>query len=69
VNVGAPSVDVCFAFHGGHPFSREDLKAKFDDCASLVLAQDRLTQAFNAIESVDTMADVRQLVRALSVRT
>ncbi len=58
-------------YRGGpdNPFTREDLKAKFDDCAGLVLAQDRLTPAFNAIESVDTMADVRQLVRALSVRT
>jgi 2-methylcitrate dehydratase PrpD len=58
-------------YRGGpeNPFSRADLKAKFDDCASLVLAQDRLTPAFNAIESVDSMADIRQLVRMLSSRT
>jgi 2-methylcitrate dehydratase PrpD len=58
-------------YRGGpdNPFTREDLKAKFDDCAGLVLAQDRLTPAFNAIESVDSMADIRQLVRLLSART
>ena len=58
-------------YRGGpdNPFTRADLKAKFDDCASLVLAQDRLTPAFNAIESVDSMADVRQLVRTLTSRT
>ena len=58
-------------YRGGpdNPFTREDLKAKFDDCAGLVLAQDRLTPAFNAIEAVDSMADIRQLVRMLSSRT
>src|SRR6266850_255829 len=58
-------------YRGGpeNPFSREDLKAKFDDCAGLVLAQDRLTPVFNAIESVDSMSDIRQLVRMLSSRT
>src|SRR5207244_3051339 len=55
-------------YRGGpdNPFTREDLKAKFEDCAQLVLAQDRLGPAFNAIESVDTMPDIRQLVRSLS---
>jgi 2-methylcitrate dehydratase PrpD len=58
-------------YRGGpdNPFTREDLKAKFDDCAGLVLAQDRLTPVFNAIESVDSMADIRQLVRMLAPRT
>lgn len=58
-------------YRGGpeNPFTREDLKAKFDDCASLVLAKDRLTPAFAAIESVDKMADIRQLVRMLTSRT
>src|ERR1044071_5467818 len=58
-------------YRGGpeNPFTREDLKAKFDDCASLVLAQDRLTPVFNAIESGDSMADIRQLVRMLAPRT
>ena len=51
------------------PFTREELKAKFDDCASAVLAGNRLTPAFTAIESVDSLADVRQLVRTLTTRT
>jgi len=58
-------------YRGGpdNPFTRADLKAKFDDCAQLVLAQDRLGPAFNAIESVDSMPDIRQLVRILSSRS
>ena len=58
-------------YRGGpdNPFTREDLKAKFEDCASLVLAKDRLTPAFNAIETVDSGGDVRQLVRVLTTRT
>ena len=58
-------------YRGGpdNPFTRADLKAKFNDCAQLVLAQDRLGPAFNAIESVDSMPDIRQLVRILSSRS
>src|SRR6266545_7433260 len=58
-------------YRGGpdNPFTRADLKAKFDDCAGLVLAQDRLGPAFNAIESVDSMPDIRQLVKILSSRS
>jgi len=55
-------------YRGGpeNPFSRADLKAKFDDCAGLVLPAHRLDAAFTAIESVDAMSDVRQLVKALA---
>ena len=58
-------------YRGGpdNPFTREDLRAKFEDCAQLVLAQDRIGPAFTAIESVDTLPDIRQLIRALSART
>ena len=57
----------------GHPAAPDsavgrdipDLKAKFDDCAGLVLPQQRLDAAFKAIELVDSMADIRQLVKAL----
>jgi len=54
-------------YRGGpeNPFTRADLKAKFDDCAGLVLPQHRLDAAFTAIESVDSMSDVRQLVKVL----
>jgi len=51
------------------PFTREDLRAKFEDCASLVLAQDRIGPAFTTIETVDNLSDIRQLVRALTART
>jgi len=55
-------------YRGGpeNPFTRADLKAKFDDCAGLVLPQPRLDAAFTAIESVDSMPDVRQLVKVLA---
>jgi 2-methylcitrate dehydratase PrpD len=55
-------------YRGGpdNPFTRADLKAKFDDCAGLVLPQQRLDAAFNAIESVDSMTDIRQFVKALA---
>jgi hypothetical protein len=54
-------------YRGGpeNPFTRADLKAKFDDCAGLVLPQHRLDPAFTAIESVDSMPDVRQLLKVL----
>ena len=55
-------------YRGGpeNPFSRADLKGKFDDCAGLVLPPHRLDAAFTAIEAVDSMADVRQLVKVLA---
>jgi 2-methylcitrate dehydratase PrpD len=54
-------------YRGGpdNPFTRADLKAKFDDCAGLVLPQQRLDAAFKAIEWVDSTPDIRQLVKAL----
>ena len=57
-------------YRGGpdNPFSREDLRAKFTDCAQLVLTEPQVAQAFTAIEGVDRLADVRQLVRALAPR-
>ena len=55
-------------YRGGpeNPFSRADLKGKFDDCAGLVLPPHRLDAAFTAIEAVDSMADLRQLVKVLA---
>ena len=55
-------------YRGGpeNPFTRADLKAKFDDCAGLVLPAARLDAAFTAIESVDSMADIRQLMKVLA---
>lgn len=58
-------------YRGGpeNPFSREDLRAKFEDCGQLVLSPAQLQRAFTTIESVDTLGHVRQLVEALSPRT
>ncbi len=58
-------------YRGGpdNPFTREDLRAKFEDCAQLVLSPAQIQRAFTAIESIDTMGNVRQLIQILSPRT
>jgi len=58
-------------YRGGpdNPFSRADLHGKFDDCAQVVLPQNRVAAAIAAIEAVDTLPNVRQLIQALSART
>ena len=55
-------------YRGGpdNPFTREDLRAKFEDCAQLVLSSAQIQRAFTTIESVDTLGHVRQLIQALS---
>jgi hypothetical protein len=55
-------------YRGGpeKPFTRDELHAKFADCAQLVLGDRRIPAALAAIEAVEMTADVRQLVRALS---
>ena len=55
-------------YRGGpdNPFTREDLHAKFRDCASLVLNDAQAVDALTAIERVETLGHVRQLVDALS---
>ena len=45
---------------------RSELHEKFTDCASLVLSAERIKHALDAIESVDRLASVRELVAALS---
>jgi 2-methylcitrate dehydratase PrpD len=54
-------------YRGGpeRPFTREELHDKFTDCASLILSADRITRAIAAIESVDRLKSVRELVIAL----
>ena len=42
------------------------LNAKFADCAQLVLSADRVQRALAQVESIDTLKDVRELVRTLS---
>ncbi len=54
-------------YRGGpeKPFTRAELHEKFTDCASLVLSGERIKRALEAIESVDRLASVRELVAAL----
>ncbi|HKB10870.1 MAG TPA: MmgE/PrpD family protein [Vicinamibacterales bacterium] len=56
------------AYRGGpdRPFTREELHAKFTDCAQLTMAPDRIAKALQAIEGVQEMASVRTLVAALA---
>jgi 2-methylcitrate dehydratase PrpD len=55
-------------YRGGpdRPFTREELREKFTDCAQLVLSSSRVVQAFTQIESIDTLPDIRQLIRTLT---
>jgi 2-methylcitrate dehydratase PrpD len=48
------------------PFSREELHEKFSDCASLVLDAEGVDRAFECIEALDSLKDIRELVRLLS---
>jgi 2-methylcitrate dehydratase PrpD len=55
-------------YRGGpeRPFTRAELHDKFADCAQLVLSPDKIRQALVQLESIDTLKDVRQLVRTLA---
>jgi 2-methylcitrate dehydratase PrpD len=55
-------------YRGGpdRPFTREELHEKFADCAQLVLTPDRIQRALTQVESIDTLKDVRELVRTLA---
>ena len=55
-------------YRGGpeHPFTREELHAKFSDCAALILPAPRIARALELIESVDTLKNVRELVAGLT---
>ena len=55
-------------YRGGpdKPFTRRELHAKFADCAELVMSSAQVARALAAIEAVDTIPDIRQLVRALA---
>src|SRR4029077_569278 len=45
------------AYRGGpdRPFTREELHAKFSDCAQLTMTPDRIARALDAIEGVQEM--------------
>lgn len=56
-------------YRGGpdRPFTREELHAKFTDCAQLVLSPAKMQQAIAQIEAIDTLKDIRELVRTLTL--
>jgi 2-methylcitrate dehydratase PrpD len=55
-------------YRGGpeRPFTREELHAKFTDCAQLTLPNDRIQQALTQIETVDALKNIRELVKTLA---
>ncbi len=55
-------------YRGGpeHPFTREDLRAKFSECAELVLDRDAIGEAFDLIGSIEQLPDIRALVDAVN---
>jgi 2-methylcitrate dehydratase PrpD len=48
------------------PFTRDELLEKFTDCASLALSAERTRHAIDRIESVDRLANIRELTAALA---
>lgn len=63
--VSQPSDD---RYRGGpeRPFTREELHDKFADCAGLFLQPAQIARALETIESLERIASVRDLVKALS---
>jgi 2-methylcitrate dehydratase PrpD len=55
-------------YRGGpdKPFTREELLDKFSDCAALVLPPPAVTEAFEMVESLETLPDLTDLVRTLT---
>ena len=55
-------------YRGGpdRPFTREELHAKFADCAQLVLSAEKIQQALAQLETIETARDVRQLVKTMA---
>jgi 2-methylcitrate dehydratase PrpD len=48
------------------PFTRDELFEKWSDCASLVLSTAAVERVFAALESLETLPDVAELVRELA---
>jgi len=48
------------------PFTMAELRERFADCASPVLAKDKIQRALEQIESVEKMKDIRELTRTLT---
>jgi 2-methylcitrate dehydratase PrpD len=64
------SQDADERYRGGpeRPFTRDELYEKFSDCAAEVLSPGETSAVFEAVESIETMGDIGELMRLL-VRT
>ena len=54
-------------YRGGpeKPFTREELREKFTDCAQLTLGSAAIAKALDLIEGVERLKDVNELVKGL----
>jgi hypothetical protein len=52
--------------HPGNPLTLEALRAKFEECAALVLPADRVDSVARIVESLDTCPDLRSLTAILA---
>jgi 2-methylcitrate dehydratase PrpD len=54
-------------YRGGpeRPFTREELREKFADCAQLTLSPDRIQRAYEQIEQVERLGSVADLIRTM----
>jgi len=55
-------------YRGGpdRPFTRDELHEKFAECAGLVLPASGIDETFRMVESLETLPDIRTLVRTLA---
>jgi 2-methylcitrate dehydratase PrpD len=55
-------------YRGGphRPFTREELHSKFTECAALVLGPGAIVETLTAIESLENLGNIRDLVRTLA---
>ena len=58
-------------YRGGpdRPFTREELREKFTECAELVLPASAMADTLRAVESLETMSDITTLVSTLSTES
>jgi 2-methylcitrate dehydratase PrpD len=55
-------------YRGGpdRPFTRDELREKFTDCAQLTLSGARIARAFEQLEDIQAMKDVSELIKTLA---
>jgi 2-methylcitrate dehydratase PrpD len=55
-------------YRGGpdRPFTRDELRDKFVECAALVLPPSRIEETFAVLESIENLPDLAELVQSLT---